>query len=492
MAFGDEKKRPAALNLSPVRKSSTDSTSSTSSLKNPRTPRFAEATSIHSPIEDTGKKPFDDEKAYRAQAQPSDMGFGYINNSEVTAVPMTPMSPLKSAMRAPGMPARKIDNPLSPTFREEQILERREASTDVMQAKDLKIKTRVRMAKFALRGVNFSCSLIILAMISTTFTIFNATRSLPTQNGMPSWSTTTNPWPQILVLTVACISLCICIAVFWAYCRGGHRRAEKVGVYYTLFAVGWFIFSMIMWVIAAAVFQSQRSSSGNQDMWGWSCVQNHRSELYDDKVDYALLCRLQNWSFVCIIIEIVIEVIAIMLYSIVFYRYYSKRKLHKSMDSRDKARSDLYLAQLRTQSAPNTPGFGPKSPAFSQYAMSPRFPPQAYRSLGDIEEASPFTPGGRPMPEPHSSFAPAAPAQTFKLQAPPVKAPSATPKTAQNGFDSPVSSTAGPASSFYAPSAAPVAAPPAPGEAQYDAVPIPGAYADAVMKSPPPNQSTFR
>lgn len=156
-----------------------------------------------------------------------------------------------------------------------------------------KIKTRVRMAKFALRGVNFSCSLIILAMISTTFTIFNATRGLPTQNGMPSWSTTTNPWPQILVLTVACISLCICLTVFWAYCRGGHKRAEKVGVYYTLFAVGWFIFSMIMWVVAAAVFQSQRSNSGNQDMWGWSCVQNHRKDLYDEKVDYALLCRLQ-------------------------------------------------------------------------------------------------------------------------------------------------------------------------------------------------------
>lgn len=140
MTFGDEKKRPAALSLSPVRKTSTDSSSSTSSLKHPRTPRFAEATSIHSPVEETGPKPFDDEKAHRAQAQPSEMGFGYINNndnSDTNAVPMTPKSPLKSAMRVPGMPARKFDNPLSPTFREEQILERREASTDKMQAKDL-------------------------------------------------------------------------------------------------------------------------------------------------------------------------------------------------------------------------------------------------------------------------------------------------------------------------------------------------------------------
>lgn len=41
-------------------------------------------------------------------------------------------------MRVPGTPARKIvENPLSPTFREEEILEKRERATDVEQAKDL-------------------------------------------------------------------------------------------------------------------------------------------------------------------------------------------------------------------------------------------------------------------------------------------------------------------------------------------------------------------
>lgn len=187
---------------------------------------------------------------------------------------------------------------------------------------------------------------------------------------------------------------------------------------------------------------------------------------------------------ICIIIEIVVEVISIVLYSIVFYRYYSKRKLHKSMDMRDKARSDLYLAQLRTQSAPNTPGFGPKSPAFSQYALSPRFPPQAYRSLGDIDEgASPFTPGGNRLIEPQSSFA-SSDEKPFKLQAPPSRANPATPKTPVSTFRTATPNTA----------AAPKVnehVPVGPGEQQYDAVPIPGAYADAAVKSPPPNQTTF-
>jgi hypothetical protein len=178
-------------------------------------------------------------------------------------------------------------------------------------------------------------------------------------------------------------------------------------------------------------------------------------------------------------------VFTITLYSVVFYRYITKRKLTKSMDMRDRARSDLYLAQLRSQSAPNTPGFGPKSPAFSQYAMSPRFPPSTYKSLGDISEAPSFTPGAQ-IVEPTSAFAPqpaaSKPAEKpFKLQAPPTKARSATPKIGQGAFNSPVR-TSPPQPNFTAA---------APGEQQYDAVPIPGAYADAVVKSPPPAQTSF-
>ncbi|KAK4156963.1 hypothetical protein C8A00DRAFT_40651 [Chaetomidium leptoderma] len=495
----DEKKRPMALNLTPVRTmsassvSTTNSTSTSSSLaKPPRTPRFAEATAVHSPVEPR-KLPFSD-KSEVAHAQPGDVGFGYIGagNRESVAVPMTPRSPLKSAMRVPGTPGRGLTNPLSPTFREEEMLETREKSTEKDQAKDLKIKTRVRMAKFALRGVNFSCSLIILAMLSASFSIFNATKTLPALSDLPTWSKTTPIWPQLVVLACSCISLLICIAVFIGYCRGGHRRAEKVGVYYTLFAVGWFIFSMAMWAVAAGILQVSRTSSNNQDMWGWACVDNRRSQLQGQQVDYALICRLQDWTLICIIIELVVEIISIALYSIVFYRYWSKRKLHKSMDMRDKARSDLYLAQLRTQSAPNTPGFGPKSPAFSQYALSPRFPPSAYKSLGDIEEnASPFTPGGNGLVVPQSSFTPKQ--AGFKLQAPPTKANPATPATPKSGYKpptaddiSPVSTTA-PEFNLTVNEHAPVAE----GEQQYDAVPIPGAYAGQAVKSPPPVQTTF-
>jgi hypothetical protein len=177
----------------------------------------------------------------------------------------------------------------------------------------------------------------------------------------------------------------------------------------------------------------------------------------------------------------VVDVISITLYSIVFYRYYTKRRLTKSMDMRDRARSDLYLAQLRTQSAPNTPGFGPKSPAFSQYAMSPRLPPSQYKSLSDISE-SPVD-NKTPISEPPSAFTPTSRSKPFVLQAPPTKAPSATPKLGQGAFRSPTEPTSSSNFNDHGPVA--------PGEQQYAAVPIPGAYADAAVKSPPPLQTSF-
>ena len=121
-------------------------TSSASSIRASRSPRFAEATSVHSPV-DKHSSPFDDppvERIVRVHGQPGDIGFGYLGanmNRDIEAartanIPLTPKAPLKSALKSPGM-ARTFDNPLSPTFREEDILEKKEIATTKQQKRDL-------------------------------------------------------------------------------------------------------------------------------------------------------------------------------------------------------------------------------------------------------------------------------------------------------------------------------------------------------------------
>lgn len=132
-----------------------DTSSSNQSIRTPRTARFAEATSVNSPVagpSESGRSPFADPPTAMtdARGQPSDVGFGYMADNDAQnhasfpvaqeatyrSNPDGPASPLKSALKAPGTPARTL-NPLSPTFREEQVLEKHEASTEKQNAKDL-------------------------------------------------------------------------------------------------------------------------------------------------------------------------------------------------------------------------------------------------------------------------------------------------------------------------------------------------------------------
>jgi hypothetical protein len=134
------------LTVTIERRNTDDSTSS--KVKTPRSARFAEATSVYSPI-DAPKSPCASYPTnhYKPQPQVSDVGFGYVQTVEMEETdprylpPPTPRgAPLKSALKSPGAPPRTPGRPsmiLSPTFREERDLEKQEVSLEKEQAKDI-------------------------------------------------------------------------------------------------------------------------------------------------------------------------------------------------------------------------------------------------------------------------------------------------------------------------------------------------------------------
>jgi hypothetical protein len=125
-------------------------------LKSPRTARFAEATAVYSPIEPS-RNPFKDPPTpptnhYMPQPQVADVGFGYVNQrastvtvemEETDQTYLAPMTPglktpgLKSALKSPGAAPRNLETILSPTFKEEQVLEKTEKVNDKEQRRDL-------------------------------------------------------------------------------------------------------------------------------------------------------------------------------------------------------------------------------------------------------------------------------------------------------------------------------------------------------------------
>ena len=112
------------------------------SLKSPRTGRFAEATSVQSPVEHTesSASPFADPPIQsQSQHDVSVVGFGYVSANDparhASHFP-PPASPLKSALKTPGTPGRAL-NPLSPTFREEYFAEKHEKVAEKENARDI-------------------------------------------------------------------------------------------------------------------------------------------------------------------------------------------------------------------------------------------------------------------------------------------------------------------------------------------------------------------
>jgi hypothetical protein len=170
---------------------------------------------------------------------------------------------------------------------------------------------------------------------------------------------------------------------------------------------------------------------------------------------------------ICCIIEVVVEVMAIIIYGITFYRYYTKRRLRKTMAARDKARSDLYLAQLKMQSAPNTPGLpgGLLSPRDGGWQ-----PPQGYETYNsdramEMGEAG-LTEGAGIQYAVVNKQAVASP-KPFALQPVPKK----TAKVAESPIEPPTP-VATPA-----PAKINAHVPAAEDEPEYGSVAIPGAYA---------------
>jgi hypothetical protein len=147
------------------------------------------------------------------------------------------------------------------------------------------------------------------------------------------------------------------------------------------------------------------------------------------------------------------------------------------MNMRDRARSDLYLAQLRSQSAPNTPGF-----MMSPGILSPRdggwVPPQGFNSFNDDKRAAKAAEAGFAVEEEGVQYATipekkaAAPA-LFTLQKPPL----AKKKLGHNTSIDSTPSSPEPLTAAELEERRRSHVPAAPGEVQYGQVAIPGAYA---------------
>jgi len=251
--------------------------------------------------------------------------------------------------------ARQPITPLSAGFKtpvvhsEEEGLKKLDEKVARDNRRDVAIKLKIRLVKVLLRSVNCACSIVVLSLLASTFQIVNATRHLAPRNGFTPWSVIGPRWPQITLLVISSISLLLSLSIMYGYWKGGHAKAQKAAFHATLLAGCTCVFSIVMWGIGIGIMQGSRNSNSQQDIWGWSCKEGLRKQLFLDVINYPLVCRQNNWVTVCGIIEIVVETFTIGVYIFAFYRLHSKERLRKSMHMRDQHRSNIWLNKLKEQ-----------------------------------------------------------------------------------------------------------------------------------------------
>lgn len=166
------------------------------------------------------------------------------------------------------------------------------------------------------------------------------------------------------------------------------------------------------------------------------------------------------------------------------------------MDQRDKARSDFFLAQLRS-SQPNTPGAAPYSArdGFYNPLFSARWAPTDDKKEAPQDELSTAEEGGAENVRYLSMESPTP--KPFTLQAPPIKG---TPKPLQMKTFDTTATTPSPdthdsqqeqTTTFSSPIEQEKALPAAPEEPSYPVVPIPVAHAERPMSPAAPGEQIY-
>ena len=95
-----------------------------------------------------------------------------------------------------------------------------------------------------------------------------------------------------------------------------------------------------IWAVSAGLFHNREAPAFNvPNIWSWSC--NHKGSS-DDVVNFNQICltqvspsltykiNIQEWSFICAIIEIGLELLTVGSFLLIFVRMKSKKEVRKT------------------------------------------------------------------------------------------------------------------------------------------------------------------
>jgi len=218
-------------------------------------------------------------------------------------------------------------DPLTPADMEATLQEAQQQAQRRME-QDEKLKANIRRFRFVVRTLNLGCSIVVIALITSNFTVFNETRFALNNSGNPLWgSEGVKTWPTTVLLCVACVSSFLSIIILLSYLKS-IRWANRLAVAHATISVAAGLFLLFFWALSVGIF-NVHDKSGTPDLWSHSCTQKTAGQ-NSSQVNWSQMCLEQSWCSVCGILSIVFEVLILTTFLLIYLRRRSKRQVRQS------------------------------------------------------------------------------------------------------------------------------------------------------------------
>ncbi|KAK9320353.1 hypothetical protein V1517DRAFT_329565 [Lipomyces orientalis] len=198
----------------------------------------------------------------------------------------------------------------------------------VLSERDMRHKSRVRIARAGLRIFNFMCAAVVLGLTASTLAVFDATRDL-TEGPFRAWPADANSWPTIVTLVVAAVSVALNSVILFLLAAVSWRSSSRLDTVATVFSVISFVAGIILWSVVSGSLKLSglKVESAGTDIWTWSCRKGPRRDAFEGEIDFARICLQNDWNFICAILQISAELLSagVMLFGL--YRRVTKKRL---------------------------------------------------------------------------------------------------------------------------------------------------------------------
>ncbi|KAI9680242.1 MAG: hypothetical protein M1822_007241 [Bathelium mastoideum] len=212
--------------------------------------------------------------------------------------PLKPMLLADSLSTQSGHSGAKYDSLLHADGSHEALVQQHDEIFGRIQARDKKLKYRIRVLKVLSRFLSLILSLATLAPLSLTLQKFLSTRDvLIPVNGVPrtAWSASPKTWPMYMYITLAAISTVLNLIILLAYLRS-IRQANRASAVASVFESVVLVGHVAIWAAGAALYRVGKDEGEHaRDLWGWTCslgaakIQNEFSK----EINFGRYCNIQ-------------------------------------------------------------------------------------------------------------------------------------------------------------------------------------------------------